>query len=264
MNMPSAGFFSAYARHRAAEGRAMPPDAVRALPYLRQGPLARQWRVRAKTYEALLRRVVRPMAARHDMALRILDLGAGNGWLCHRLRSQGHELVAVDVRDDAIDGLGIAAALSAEEPIPFKCVTASFEALPLAPDHFDIVVFNASLHYAQDLSRALSEAVRVTRSGGMIAIMDSPFYRCPGDGEAMVTEKRAQGFARFGAAAPVLLAPQFIEYLTRESLAAASPELDWRRHRVRYPLWYELRPLLARLGGRRAPSRFDLWTARVP
>ncbi|HEX4177734.1 MAG TPA: class I SAM-dependent methyltransferase [Rhizomicrobium sp.] len=262
--MPSAGFFSAYARHRAAEGRAMSPDVVRTLPYLCQGPLARQWRVRAKTYEAFIRRVVKPMAAGRDAPLQILDLGAGNGWLCHRLRGLGHELVAVDVRDDTIDGLGIAAALSAEEPVPFACVTASFEALPLAPGHFDIVVFNASLHYAQNLSRALGEAMRVTSSSGVIAIMDSPFYRHPGDGEAMVAEKRAQGFVRFGTAAPVLLAPQFIEYLTRESLAAASPSLCWRRHRVRYPLWYEMRPLLARLGGRRAPSRFDLWTARVP
>ena len=38
----------------------------------------------------------------------------------------------------------------------------------------------------------------------------------------------------------------------------------WRRHRVLYPLWYELRPLVARLKRRRRPSRFDLWTARVP
>ena len=47
--------------------------------------------------------------------------------------------------------------------------------------------------------------------------------------------------------------------------AAASRGLGlaWRRHRVRYPLWYELRPLVARLRGRRAPSRFDLWEATV-
>jgi hypothetical protein len=38
----------------------------------------------------------------------------------------------------------------------------------------------------------------------------------------------------------------------------------WRRHRVRYPLWYELRPLAAALRGARKPSRFDVWTAQVP
>jgi hypothetical protein len=51
----------------------------------------------------------------------------------------------------------------------------------------------------------------------------------------------------------------------RETLRDASAPLGlvWRRRRVGYPLWYELRPLVARLRGHRAPSRFDLWTAEV-
>jgi hypothetical protein len=57
------------------------------------------------------------------------------------------------------------------------------------------------------------------------------------------------------------MALPFIEFLTRERLARAAPRLDWTRHRVRYPLDYELRPLRAALLGRRPPSRFDLWVA---
>jgi hypothetical protein len=62
-----------------------------------------------------------------------------------------------------------------------------------------------------------------------------------------------------------LLALPSIEYLTRERLTTASAglALSWRRHPVRYPLGYELRPLLARLRGRRAPSRFDVWEGRL-
>ena len=33
----------------------------------------------------------------------------------------------------------------------------------------------------------------------------------------------------------------------------------WRRHRVRYPLWYVLRAVRALVRGERTPSRFDLW-----
>jgi len=47
-------------------------------------------------------------------------------------------------------------------------------------------------------------------------------------------------------------------------LAAAQPALSWVRHRVAYPLWYELRPLRAWVKGARKPSRFDVWSARVP
>ncbi|MCH7473373.1 MAG: hypothetical protein IIA27_01775 [Gemmatimonadetes bacterium] len=58
----------------------------------------------------------------------------------------------------------------------------------------------------------------------------------------------------------------FIEFLTPQRLTKASAHLgmEWHRHRVRYPLWYELRPLVARVRRRRPPSRFDIWVTAVP
>jgi SAM-dependent methyltransferase len=145
-------------------------------------------------------------------------------------------------------------------------VAASFEALPIRDGAFDVVVFNASLHYAEDLGRALSEARRVARSGARIVVLDSPFYRSAAQGEAMVREKRQDAARRFGGRAPTLLALAFVEFLTAERLADASrgaPLGPWRRHRVFYPLWYELRGLRALLRGERTPSRFDLWESVV-
>jgi ubiquinone/menaquinone biosynthesis C-methylase UbiE len=222
--------------------------------------LARQWAVRARSYEAFVRHLLLPA----KRPLRILDLGAGNGWLCHRVARLGHKAVALDVREDDIDGLGAARQLLDKDPDLFTCLAASFDELPLPPDQFDITLFNASLHYATDLGRVLSEARRVTKSGGTLTILDSPFYANEQQGDAMVAEKRAQGESRFGSRAGTLLSQNFIEYLTRERLAAASPGIFWTRRRVRYPFWYEMRPLLARLKGARPPSRFDLWTATVP
>jgi len=62
------------------------------------------------------------------------------------------------------------------------------------------------------------------------------------------------------------MALPFIEFLTRERLAAASEAIgvEWRRSRVVYPLWYERRPLDARMRGARTPSRFDVWTGMRP
>jgi SAM-dependent methyltransferase len=160
-----------------------------------------------------------------------------------------------------VDGLGAAAGYLERSPGLFKRVAASFDALPLPAACFDLVVFNASLHYALDLPRVLAESRRVLVPGGRLVILDSPFYSRGEDGDAMVAEKRREGQARFGGRADVLLDPPFIEYLTVQRLAEASHGLGigWRRHRVRYPLWYELRPWRARLRGTRAPSRFDLW-----
>src|SRR6185295_15038466 len=135
------------------------------LPYVNTGPLARQWAVRARSFEAFERRVLRPAQRRADVyaagALRVLDLGAGNGWLAHRAALAGAVALALDMRDDDVDGLRAAPSKS-----PIERVVASFEAIPLRDATFDVVVFNASLHYAEDLGRALAEARRSRPAGG--------------------------------------------------------------------------------------------------
>jgi SAM-dependent methyltransferase len=262
MSSLSPAFRTAYAEQRASEGRSYRGDDLLALPYLRRGPTARQWRVRARTFDAFLKHVVMPEAERTPAPLAIADLGAGNGWLSHRLARLGHRAVAVDVREDAVDGLGAAEHFLAQGS-DFERVRASFDELPFAANAFDIAVFNASLHYAVDLKSVLAEAARVVRPWGVIAVLDSPFYDSDKDGAAMVAEKQAGAAVQFGERAGVLLSVQFVEYLTAERLAIASDGLSWRRRRVGYPLWYELRPLMARLNGRRRPSRFDLWVAVV-
>jgi SAM-dependent methyltransferase len=253
-----------YGAHRAEEGRGYDGAELLSLPYLKVGPFARQWAVRARTFDAFVKHVVQPMAGIAGRPLRILDLGAGNGWLCHRLARNGHDCTAIDIRDDGVDGLGAAEGFLAT--VAFDRLVASFEDLPLPADSADLAVFNAALHYTTDLEATLAEAARVVRPGGRITILDSPFYARDEAGVAMVAEKHEAAAARFGARAESLLALPFVEFLTRTRLARASARLglDWRRRRVPYPLWYELRPLASWIRRRRPPSRFDLWTAVVP
>lgn len=253
-------FRSDYGAHRAAEGRGHGGSELLSLPYLASGPLARQWAVRARTFDTFIRTVVRPAGGPLD----ILDLGAGNGWLSHRLAIEGHRCTAIDIRDDSIDGLGAAGPL--RDQADFDCLVAAFEDVPLPDQSADLAVFNAALHYATDLGATLAEAKRLVRPGGTIAILDSPFYVGETDGAAMVAEKHAAAALRFGDRAGNLLGLPFIEFLTVERLAQASAPLGlvWHRTPVRYPLWYEMRPFEAWVRRRRAPSRFDLWAARRP
>ena len=251
-------FRAAYAEQRASEGRgAGGVQELLQLPYVIAAPNARAWGVRARTYDTFVRRMIEPAGRQ----LRVLDLGAGNGWLCYRMRLLGHDAIAIDVRADNVDGLGAAAGYADHLDGMFARTAASFEALPLAAGTFDVVVFNASLHYAFDLRVALAEAVRVLAPGGRIAILDSPFYRHDHDGRAMVDEKQRRAVRQFGERADDLLGLPFIEYLTPARLAGATRQLrlTWRRHRVWYPLWYEARAWRARFSGARTPSRFDLW-----
>lgn len=255
----------AYARLRRTEGRGAGGEAeLLALPYLTAGPLAGQWEVRARTFEALKARVVASLARERGKDLAVLDLGAGNGWLCARLARDGHHCVALDLRVDDVDGLAAGAVFRRHLPRMFGRVCASFDALPFPDARFDLVVFDASLHLAEDLRKALAEAARATAPGGRVAILDSPFYARSASGEAMVEEKRRDTARDFHELAGDLLALKPVEYLTPERLArAAAPEgLSFERSRVHYPLAYETRGLKARLLGRREPSRFDLWVAR--
>jgi len=258
-----------YAAQRAAEGRGAGGRAeLLALPYLTAGPTAGQWRVRARSFAALERWILKPLApvAGAGAPPALLDLGAGNAWLSWRAARLGWRAVALDLRDDDVDGLGAAAPYLEDAPGRVHRLVASFQSLPVKPGRFDLVVFNASLHYALDLAATLAEAARATRRGGRIAVLDSPWYGDERAGEAMVREKRLRASQRFGERAAALLALPFIEFLTPARIRDASIALglDWRRHVVRYPLEYELRPLLAHLQRRRPPSRFDLWEAIVP
>jgi SAM-dependent methyltransferase len=258
-------FREAYGAHRAAEGRALDEADLLTLPYLVHGPLAKQWAVRARTFDAFLQNVLEPVAREHRRPLCVLDLGAGNGWLSWRTALAGHAAVAIDVRDDEVDGLGAAAPYLKDQSARMSRVAGSFDSVPLRDASIDIVVYNASLHYAIDLAATMAEARRVARRGSSIVILDSPFYAHEADGEAMVIEKRRNARRQFGARADALMALPFIEFLTAERLGQASAALGiaWWRYRVRYPLWYEMRPVVAWMRGARAPSRFDLWEGVV-
>jgi SAM-dependent methyltransferase len=257
-------FREAYAAQRAAEGRHYADGQLLSLPYLFDGPLAKQWQVRARTFDSFMRNVLQPAAARKGSPLDVLDLGAGNGWLSYRVALRGHRAVAIDMRHDEVDGLG-AGRVYVEQcgAGHVRSVASSFDALPLRDRTFDMVVFNASLHYATDLPAVIAEAARVCRAAGRVVILDSPFYRSEKDGLAMVEEKHREADRRFGERSHDLMALPFVEFLTEARLAEASEKvgLRWRHRRVRYPLWYEVRPLVARWHGRRRPSRFDLWEA---
>src|SRR5262249_26982152 len=121
----------------------------------------------------------------------VLDLGAGSGWLAHRLSALGHHAVAVDAIGDEADGLGAVR----HYQTPVVAVQADFDALPLAPGQFDLVVFNGSLHYAPAPPATLARAHRLLRLSGTLVVMASPMFHADGDGAAMVQDT-VRRFAR--------------------------------------------------------------------
>ncbi len=250
-------YFSQFVREyetvRQAEGRGSSDAAYyRALPFEDlSGRMATDWKIRARSYRSLVQRVVQPLEEKKKVPLKVLDLGAGNGWLSNRLAQRGHQVAAIDLLTNAQDGLGAFIYYK----VAFTPLQAEFEALPFEAGEADLVVFNASFHYSVDYAVTLQEALRVLQPGGWVVILDSPVYRQADSGEQMVRERQARFRELYGFASNALPSRN---YLTEQGLEdlASQVGLTWSRIIPYYGLRWALRPWAARLRGRREPARF--------
>jgi SAM-dependent methyltransferase len=253
-----ARFVADYERVRSGEGRGSDDAAFYlGLPYRdASGRDRAQWRMRARSYDYLRRHLLAGLAGG-----RILDLGAGNGWMSYRLARAGYRPCAVDLLTNDRDGLGAARHYRACLPVPFACVQADLAHLPLAGGQFDAAVFNASFHYAEDAVATLREALRCVRPGGVVIVSDTPWYSGDASGQRMVAERQAAFRRRWGIAGDTLAS---VHYLTDARLRQMADALSirWQVHRPWYGLRWALRPLLAALRRQREPSRFRLYVAR--
>lgn len=244
-----------YTTIRLAEGRGSDDaEFYRSLPDCpADHPIAPQWRMHRRTYACLRNRVLPAFGAGKE----ILDLGAGTGWLSNRLALLGYRPCAVDVSCDRQDGLGAARHFTNQWPR----LQAEFDYLPIADESVDAAVFNASLHYSTEYERTLRETMRVLRPGGNIVILETPVYKDDASGRQMAKERHIMFAERYGTFSNSVAS---IEYLTWESLRALEKKLNigWK---VIFP-WYgtawALRPLIAKVRGKREPSRFPILLAR--
>jgi SAM-dependent methyltransferase/uncharacterized protein YbaR (Trm112 family) len=282
-------FLRDYTAIRTAEGYGYASaEHYRRLPEVApDDPLAWQWRMRARSFAELQRRVLAPMTTidqgprtkdqgprnkrlfglfalwsfRHlvfgpSSGLRVLDLGAGVSWLCNRLAALGHSPCAVDLNDDPRDGLGA----WRQYEYSWPRLQAEFDRLPLADAAADVVIYNAALPYSADYRATLAEGLRVLRPGGRLVVMDSPIYRRDASGRQMVAERQAAFQRAHGTRSDAVPS---VGYLTWAMLRELGSDLGlrWRAYRPWYGWRWALRPWRARLLRQREPSRFALLVA---
>lgn len=258
-------FIDDYQTIRAAEGRgSLDADFYQRLPYQDvTGKNVWQWKIRARTFDLLIKRVL-PRLLRNDKESgTILDLGAGNGWMSYRLSLARYTPVAVDLLTNDQDGLGAAVHFKKHLKSLFPRFRAEMSALPFADNQFDAVIFNASFHYAENYEASMHEALRCTKTHGAIIIADSPWYSADESGQQMVSERQAAFRQKYGTASDSIAS---LEYLTDERLERLEQvfHLQWQQDTPFYGLQWTMRPLWAKLRGKREPSRFRIYSARKP
>ncbi len=248
-----AQFMREYQRVREAEGRGSAEAAYyRALPFAdRSGRFKTDWQIRARSFRSFTASVLQPRERELNRPLRILDLGAGNGWLSYRLAQRGHAVAAVDLLVNPQDGLGAYIHYDAA----FAPVQAEFDRLPFDNAQFDLAIFNASLHYAVNYETTLREALRVLQSGGQVVVLDSPVYRSDSSGAQMVREREAAFTQAYGFPSNALPSEN---YLTHQRLRDLDEtlQLHWSFIQPFYGWRWWLRPINARLRRRREPAHF--------
>ena len=100
----------------------------------------------------------------------VLDMACGDGaysrWLAERVGPSGR-VAAVDVRPDYLE----IAREDVSEP-PLEWLAASIDALPFADDTFDLCWCAQSFYSLPDPTDALRHMLRVTKPGGIVAVLE--------------------------------------------------------------------------------------------
>jgi ubiquinone/menaquinone biosynthesis C-methylase UbiE/uncharacterized protein YbaR (Trm112 family) len=231
----------------------------RALPYHDlSGKRSADWRIRAASYRAFSKQVLGVMGAQNAQPLTILDLGAGNCWLSYRMARLGHMVGAVDLTTNEFDGLACHRFYDAD----FTPIEAEFDHLPILDRSIDLIVFNASLHYSENYEATLSESLRALKQGGRLVIIDSPIYHRPDSGRQMVAERESEFIQRFGFPSNALRNENYLTYERLEDLKKKL-NLTWKFLTPNYGLRWKLRPIKARLLGKREPASFQIVVGRM-
>jgi SAM-dependent methyltransferase len=256
-----ASFLDAYRRIRRIEGWGGAPEYYRGLPFESEGRHREVWKLRARSYRRALRALTLrfPEMKRADewdkLALRVLEIGAGNGWFSWRMAEAGHYVLATDISLDEEDGLG-ALPRYARNAERLTRALAEMEDLSLEDAQFDVVVANGSLHYAARVEDAVREAHRVLRPQGLFLVLDSPVYDKEEPGREMVRRRqerhRGLGVSDSASTAGFLVRAEFLAVAARTGFGVV----------VQHPFEgvpRKLRRAYCRLRRAAPPARFPLF-----
>ena len=110
---------------------------------------------------------------RLDPSDRVLDIGCGPGTITAGLARRAGTVIGADISSAVVEEARCHAADEGVENLSFE-VASAYE-LPWSDGSFDVVFAHQVLQHLADPVRALREARRVLRPGGVIAVRDSDY-----------------------------------------------------------------------------------------
>jgi ubiquinone/menaquinone biosynthesis C-methylase UbiE len=201
--VPDHRFERAYIACRMAENRVYTDAEVGRLPECSSfHPHYEEWlmrRLSLKKISAYLQQKKRP--------LQILEIGCGNGWLCHQLSQISRcRVTGLDINFTEIQQ----AARVFNNCRKVNFVYGDIRSGIVQERQYDIILFAASIQYFRSLDGILETCLQQLKPKGEIHIIDSHFYRA---GQAALAEQRSlEYYAALGF-------PQMAEHYFHHSMA---------------------------------------------
>jgi SAM-dependent methyltransferase len=163
-------FLDGFRELREADGRRIhDPSVFPRLPFAAELWRDPEWRMRGNDLE-VIRRLT---SGRGPMT--VLDIGAWNGWLSHRLAEAGHRVTAVDYFTDELDGLGA----HRFYPTRWRPIQLDLRDLALLDERFDLVVLNRCVQFFADPPTMAVEATQRVADNGMLIATGLEFFTDP-------------------------------------------------------------------------------------
>ncbi|MHB8092835.1 MAG: class I SAM-dependent methyltransferase [Syntrophales bacterium] len=109
---------------------------------------------------------------------RVLDAGCGGGrHVCEAFRRQGATVAGVDLKwDDLCKTRAFLSALAEENNGAWAIAEANIANLPFADGFFDVVICSEVLEHIEDDKTAVSELLRVLKTGGDLVVSVPRFF----------------------------------------------------------------------------------------
>ncbi len=203
-----AAFLARFEPIRASENkRLLDPAAYARLPF---GQSHHEWR--ARRYDlAVIRRLLRGRPPS-----RILDIGAWNGWLSHRLAQDGHDLTGIDYFADQHDGLGARQFYRAA----WRAIQLDLLDLTVLDGQFAVIIVNRCLQFMPDPLAYLRSARQLLAPGGLLIVTGVQCFRDPSAKARAVAATLSDYRQRYGIELFLRPTKGYLDGADRRALAA--------------------------------------------
>jgi ubiquinone/menaquinone biosynthesis C-methylase UbiE len=157
---------------------------------------------------------------------RVVDLGAGTGFVTLPLAHRAASVLAVDISPGMLESLRTAAD---RDGLPVQTMAADLATLDLPPCSVDLVVSNYALHHLTDADKAqlVRRAHAWLRPGGRITVADMMFGRGTSPRDRAIARQKVAALVRKGPGGLWRIAKNLVRFGMRVGMEQPAPPEAW-------------------------------------